>query len=89
MEQCWPVAATLSDPEVTPKGKHYFDLKPDQWVLLEELVQFSSVQTTLLIPGGNSVKQSTKTIRALTTSSRQEYVRDNNQHNTNKYSLAP
>ncbi|XP_051958615.1 E3 SUMO-protein ligase ZBED1-like [Xyrauchen texanus] len=39
LEQRWPVTATLSDPEVTPRGKHYFDLKPEQWVLLEELVQ--------------------------------------------------
>lgn len=30
---------TLSDPEVTPGGKHYFDLKPDQWLLREELTQ--------------------------------------------------
>lgn len=37
LEQLWPVTATLSDPEVTPRGKHYFDLKPEQWVLLEEL----------------------------------------------------
>ncbi|XP_051976953.1 zinc finger BED domain-containing protein 4-like [Xyrauchen texanus] len=39
LEQRWPVTATLSDPEVTPRGKHYFDLKPDQWSLLEELTQ--------------------------------------------------
>lgn len=39
LKQCWPVTATLPDPEVTPRGKHYFDLKPDQWVLLEELAQ--------------------------------------------------
>ncbi|XP_038124484.1 zinc finger BED domain-containing protein 4-like isoform X2 [Cyprinodon tularosa] len=39
LEQRWPVTATLSDPEVTPRGKHYCDLKPEQWVLLEELVQ--------------------------------------------------
>ncbi|XP_069374455.1 E3 SUMO-protein ligase ZBED1 isoform X1 [Paralichthys olivaceus] len=39
LEQRWRVTATLSDPEVTPRGKHYFDLKPEQWVLLEELVQ--------------------------------------------------
>lgn len=37
LEQRWPVTATLSDPEVTPRGKHYFNLKPEQWVLLEEL----------------------------------------------------
>ena len=39
LEQQWPVTGTLSDTEVTPRGKHYFDLKPEQWVLLEELVQ--------------------------------------------------
>lgn len=39
LEQWWPVTATLSDPEVTPRGKHYCDLKPDQWVILEDLVQ--------------------------------------------------
>lgn len=39
LEQYWPVTATLSDPEVTPRGKHYFDLKPDQWAQLEELTQ--------------------------------------------------
>ncbi|KAG9278171.1 zinc finger BED domain-containing protein 1-like [Astyanax mexicanus] len=39
LEQRWPVTATLSDPEVTPRGKHYFDLKPEQWELLEELNQ--------------------------------------------------
>lgn len=39
LEQRWPLTATLSDPEVTPRGKHYFDLKPEQWELLEELKQ--------------------------------------------------
>ncbi|XP_039464809.1 E3 SUMO-protein ligase ZBED1-like [Oreochromis aureus] len=39
LEQRWPLTATLSDPEVTPRGKHYFDLKPEEWVLLEELKQ--------------------------------------------------
>jgi len=37
IEQRWPVTATLSDPSLTHKGKHYLDLKPDQWSLLEEL----------------------------------------------------
>ncbi|KAJ8394725.1 hypothetical protein AAFF_G00043250 [Aldrovandia affinis] len=37
LEQWWPVTATGSDPEVTPRGKCYFDLKPEQWTLLEEL----------------------------------------------------
>ncbi|XP_074537188.1 E3 SUMO-protein ligase ZBED1-like [Halichoeres trimaculatus] len=39
LEQRWPLTATLSDPEVTSRGKHYFDLKPEQWALLEELEQ--------------------------------------------------
>ncbi|XP_070401545.1 E3 SUMO-protein ligase ZBED1-like [Nothobranchius furzeri] len=38
-EQRWPVTATLSDPEVTQRGKHYLDLKPNQWSLIEELNQ--------------------------------------------------
>lgn len=38
LEQRWPVTATLSDPEITAKGKKYLDLKAEQWVLLEELV---------------------------------------------------
>ena len=29
-EQRWPVTATLSDPAVTQRGKHYLDLKTDQ-----------------------------------------------------------
>ena len=48
LEQRWPVTATLSDPEVTPRGKHYFDLKPEQWVLLEELVQGLECATVFL-----------------------------------------
>lgn len=36
-EQRWPVTATLSDPAVTQRGKHYLDLKPEQWNLIEEL----------------------------------------------------
>lgn len=39
LEQRWPVTATLSDPEITAKGKKYLDLKAEQWVLLEELVE--------------------------------------------------
>ena len=39
LEQRWPITAALSDPEVTPKSKQYFDLKPDQWSLLDELTQ--------------------------------------------------
>ncbi|XP_061578913.1 E3 SUMO-protein ligase ZBED1-like [Cololabis saira] len=45
-EQRWPVTATLSDPAVTQRGKHYLtahpyylDLKPEQWTLIEELNQ--------------------------------------------------
>ncbi|XP_053316233.1 E3 SUMO-protein ligase ZBED1-like [Spea bombifrons] len=37
IEQRWPVTATLSDPSVTQRGKHYLELKPEQWNLLEEL----------------------------------------------------
>ncbi|XP_044155622.1 E3 SUMO-protein ligase ZBED1-like [Bufo gargarizans] len=37
LEQRWPVTATLSDPSVTLKAKHYRDLKPEQWTVLEEL----------------------------------------------------
>ncbi|KAI7790056.1 putative zinc finger BED domain-containing protein 4-like, partial [Triplophysa rosa] len=39
LEQRWPVTATLSDPAVTQRGKHYLDLKPEQWNLIEELSQ--------------------------------------------------
>ncbi|XP_078025235.1 E3 SUMO-protein ligase ZBED1-like [Epinephelus lanceolatus] len=38
-EQRWPVTATLSDPAVTQRGKHYLDLKTEQWSLIEELNQ--------------------------------------------------
>uniref|UniRef100_A0A8C5LPC9 HAT C-terminal dimerisation domain-containing protein n=1 Tax=Leptobrachium leishanense TaxID=445787 RepID=A0A8C5LPC9_9ANUR len=37
IDQRWPVTAPLSDPSATQKGKHYPDLKPGQWSLLEEL----------------------------------------------------
>ncbi|XP_065816547.1 E3 SUMO-protein ligase ZBED1-like [Labrus bergylta] len=40
LEQRWPLTATLSDPTVTQSGKQYLDMKPDQWVLLEELQAF-------------------------------------------------
>ena len=33
------MTATLSDPAVTQRGKHYLDLKPEQWNLIEELNQ--------------------------------------------------
>lgn len=40
LEQRWPVTAALSDPAVNPQGKHhYLDLKPEQWILTEELTQ--------------------------------------------------
>ena len=39
LEQRWPVTATLSDPEVTQRAKHFLDLKAEQWSLLEELEQ--------------------------------------------------
>ncbi|CAJ1065719.1 E3 SUMO-protein ligase ZBED1-like [Xyrichtys novacula] len=39
LEQRWPVTAALSDPAVTPRGKHYLDLKPEQWNMIEELSQ--------------------------------------------------
>lgn len=37
--QRWPVTATLSDPAVTQRGKHYLDLKPEHWNMIEELSQ--------------------------------------------------
>lgn len=39
LEQRWPVTAALSDPTVTSRVKHHLDLKPDQWALMEELIQ--------------------------------------------------
>ena len=39
LEQRWPVTATLSDPDVTKRAKHFLDLKAEQWSLLEELEQ--------------------------------------------------
>ncbi|KAM3838253.1 E3 SUMO-protein ligase ZBED1-like [Diretmus argenteus] len=39
VEQRWPVTATLSDPAVTQRGKHYLDLKNEQWDLIEELIE--------------------------------------------------
>ena len=38
-EQRWPVTATLSDPEVTHRAKHFLDIKAEKWSLLEELEQ--------------------------------------------------
>lgn len=39
LEQRWLMTATLSDPAVTQRGKHYLDLKPEQWILIEGLSQ--------------------------------------------------
>ncbi|XP_065111079.2 E3 SUMO-protein ligase ZBED1-like [Paramisgurnus dabryanus] len=39
LEQRWLETAALSDPAVTQKGKHYLDLKPEQWNLIGELSQ--------------------------------------------------
>lgn len=40
LEQRWPMSAALSDPVVNPQGKHhYLDLKPEQWLMTEELTQ--------------------------------------------------
>ncbi|GAA6077434.1 E3 SUMO-protein ligase ZBED1-like, partial [Tachysurus ichikawai] len=39
VEQRWLVTATHSDPAETQRGKHYLDLKPEQWNLIEELSQ--------------------------------------------------
>lgn len=40
LEQRWPVSAVLSDPTVNPRGKHhYLDLKPEKWLMIEELIQ--------------------------------------------------
>lgn len=36
LEHCWPVVATLYNPEVTPRGKNYFNMNK---VLLEELLK--------------------------------------------------
>lgn len=37
LEQRWPITATLSDPSITQRAKQSLDLKPDQWIILEEL----------------------------------------------------
>lgn len=37
LEQRWPVTACLSDSGVINRSKHYLDLNPEQWSLLEEL----------------------------------------------------
>ncbi|XP_032411367.1 zinc finger BED domain-containing protein 1-like isoform X1 [Xiphophorus hellerii] len=37
LEQRWPITAALSDPALTPRGKHYLDLKPEHWNIIEEI----------------------------------------------------
>ena len=60
LEQRWPVVATLSDPEITQRGKHYLDLKNDQWTLLEELevVLKPYEQATVFLSGQSYVTAS-------------------------------
>ncbi|XP_078028245.1 E3 SUMO-protein ligase ZBED1-like [Epinephelus lanceolatus] len=60
LEQRWPVVATLSDPEVTHRGKHYLDLKNDQWVLLSELKEVLQPyeQATVFLSGQSYVTAS-------------------------------
>lgn len=60
LEQRWPVVATLSDPEVTQRGKQYLDLKNDQWILLDELKEVlkSYEQATIFLSGQSYVTAS-------------------------------
>ena len=60
LEQRWPVVATLSDPEVTQRGKHYLDLKNDQWILLEVLKEVLKPyeQATVFLSGQSYVTAS-------------------------------
>lgn len=60
LEQRWPVVATLSDPEVTHRGKHYLDLKNDQWILLDELKEVLKPyeQATVFLSGQSYVTTS-------------------------------
>ncbi|XP_076849046.1 E3 SUMO-protein ligase ZBED1-like isoform X2 [Brachyhypopomus gauderio] len=60
LEQRWPLTATLSDPEVTQRNKHYLDLKGDQWTLLEELEQVLKPfeQATVFLSGDTYVTAS-------------------------------
>ena len=60
LEQRWPVVATLSDPEITQRGKHYLDLKNYQWNLLEELevVLKPYEQATVFLSGQSYVTAS-------------------------------
>ncbi|XP_063762122.1 E3 SUMO-protein ligase ZBED1-like [Eleginops maclovinus] len=57
LEQRWPVVATLSDPDVTQRGKQYLDLRNDQWILLEELEQVLKPfeQATVFLSGESYV----------------------------------
>ncbi|CAM4611237.1 unnamed protein product [Leuciscus chuanchicus] len=60
LEQRWPVVATLSDPEITQRGKHYLDLKNDQWILLGELEEVLKPyeQATVFLSGQSYVTAS-------------------------------
>lgn len=60
LEQRWPVVATLSDPEVTQRGKQYLDLKNDQWILLDELKEVLKPyeQATIFLSGQSYVTAS-------------------------------
>ncbi|XP_067283546.1 E3 SUMO-protein ligase ZBED1-like [Pseudorasbora parva] len=60
LEQQWPVVATLSDPEITQRGKHHLDLKNDQWILLEELKEVLQPyeQATVFLSGQSYVTAS-------------------------------
>ncbi|XP_051999013.1 E3 SUMO-protein ligase ZBED1-like [Xyrauchen texanus] len=60
LEQRWPVVAILSDPEITQRGKHYLDLKNDQWILLEELEKVLKPyeQATVFLSGQSYVTAS-------------------------------
>jgi len=35
----WPVTTVLSDSQVTKPSDRYFNLKPEQWKLAEELIE--------------------------------------------------
>ena len=54
------MVATLSDPEVTQRGKQYLDLKNDQWILLDELKEVLKPyeQATIFLSGQSYVTAS-------------------------------
>lgn len=60
LEQRWPVVATLSNQEITQRGKHYLDLKNDQWILLEGLEEVLKPfeQATVFLSGQSYVTAS-------------------------------